>query len=73
MKSPLVDTVLRDLRRGGSSNDAEITERIRIRPTLIEWESSMVHGGGTCLLAEGNSPMPVRCGDHTVSLFVAAH
>lgn len=72
-RSRFVDTVLHDLWRGGSSNDAEITERVRIRPMLIEWELNVPRGGGNASSSKGNSPMLVRCGDHTVSLFVAAH
>lgn len=68
-----MDTLLRDLWRGGSSNDAEITERVRIRPMLIEWESKVARSGGNASRSKGNSPTLVRCGDHTVSLFVAAH
>lgn len=40
-------------RRGGSSNDAEITERVRARPTIIEWESSGRRGGGVYPPSEG--------------------
>lgn len=68
-----LDTALRDLRRGGSSNDAEITERVRACPRFVEWESRGSSGGDGASSPEGNSPIPVRCDDHTVSLFVAAH
>lgn len=52
----IVNTALSDLRRGGSSNDAEITERVRVLPRIIEWESSGGCGGGVLSPSEGNSP-----------------
>ena len=60
--SPSVDTALRDLRRGGSRDDAEITERVRIRPTLIEWGSSVAGGGGWLVSPRERGIPRCRCG-----------
>lgn len=53
---PFICTALRDLRRSGSSNDAEITERVRTRPTLIEWESSWRCSGEKRVSSVGEIP-----------------